>query len=131
MTIAVLFPHYHHPAIEERYASWQSELLLHAGEIHRYDPDESARDVVAEVNAEYVLVISDPLLLAPAGLAQRLAAILGDAFAALPVTNESDDPRQQTAPPAAYVTLRELEAVAAEVAARSRRGRSSSAGCRS
>jgi len=119
MTIAVLFPHYHHPAIEERYASWQSELLLRAGEIHRYDPDEWARDVVAEVNAEYVLVISDPLLLAPAGLAQSLSAILGDAFAAVPVSNESEEARQQVAPPAAYVTLRELEAVAAEVAAQS------------
>jgi len=119
MTIAVLFPHYHHPAIEERYASWQSELLLRAGEIHRYDPDEWARDVVAEVNAEHVLVISDPLLLAPAGLAESLSAILGDAFAAVPVSNESEEARQQVAPPAAYVTLRELEAVAAEVAAQS------------
>src|SRR5437763_8436791 len=59
MPIAVLFPHYHHPAIEERYASWQSELLLRAGDITYYDPDEPARDAISGLNAEYVLVVAD------------------------------------------------------------------------
>jgi SAM-dependent methyltransferase len=111
MSVAVLFPHYHHPAIEERYASWQSELLLRAGDITYYDPAESARDAISGLNAEYVLVIADPLLLPPPGLGARLAAVLGGAFAALPVTNESEHPRQQAAIPSPYVTLRELEAL--------------------
>src|SRR5947207_10482127 len=92
MPIAVLFPHYHHPAIEERYASWQSELLLHAEELLHYDPTELARDIVNAVAADLILVITDPLLLPPPLLASRLAAILGDAFAALPVSNESEHP---------------------------------------
>ena len=116
MPIAVLFPHYHHPAIEERYASWQSELLLHAEELHRYDPDEPACDVVKGVDAEHVLVITDPLLLAPPLLGARLTAALGDAFAALPVSNEADHPRQRIVAPQPYVTLREMETTSADIA---------------
>ena len=77
MPIAVLFPHYHHPAIEERYASWQSELLLDADELLHYDPDEPARDVVNAVGAEHILVITDPLILPSPRLAQRLLEALG------------------------------------------------------
>jgi SAM-dependent methyltransferase len=118
MSVAVLFPHYHHPAIEERYASWQSELLLRAGDIHYYDPDEPAVDAISGVNAEYILVIADPLLLPPPRLGDRLAAALGDAFAALPVTNEAEHPRQRATATQPYVTLRELETTADEMAAR-------------
>src|SRR5689334_13941088 len=108
MPIAVLSPHYHHPAIEERYASWQSELLLHAEELLHYDPDEPARDLVNAVESDHILVVTDPLLLPPPLLGARLAAALGNAFAALPVTNEAANPRQRAAVPAPYVTLREL-----------------------
>jgi SAM-dependent methyltransferase len=119
MTIAVFFPFYDHPAIEERYASWQSELLLHAEELHRYDPREAARDAVNGIDAEYVLVITDPHLLPPPLFAQRLVNILGDAFAAVPVSNETEHPRQRIAAPSPYVTLREMETTSDEVARQS------------
>src|SRR3954454_10822449 len=95
MTVAVLFPRYDHPAIEERYASWQSELLLRGEKIHYYDDDEPVRDIVAGIDTDLVLIITDPLLLPPPDLAGRLAAKLGDAFAAVPVTNEARNAHQQ------------------------------------
>ena len=116
MTIAVLFPFYDHPAIEERYASWQSELLLHADDVHRYDPHERARDAVDGINAEHVLVITDPHLLPSPLLAQRLAQILGDAFAVVPVSNEAEHPQQRIAAPMPYVTLREMQTTSDVVA---------------
>jgi 2-polyprenyl-3-methyl-5-hydroxy-6-metoxy-1,4-benzoquinol methylase len=116
MSVAVLFPHYHHPAIEERYASWQSELLLRTGDIHYYDPDEPAVDAISGVNAEFVLVIADPLLLPAPLLGERLAALLGDAFAAVPVSNEAEHPKQRITAPVPYVTLRELETTADVIA---------------
>jgi 2-polyprenyl-3-methyl-5-hydroxy-6-metoxy-1,4-benzoquinol methylase len=116
MSVAVLFPHYHHPAIEERYASWQSELLLRAADIHYYDPDEPGVDAISGVNAEFVLVIADPLLLPAPLLGQRLAALLGDAFAAVPVSNEAEHPKQRITAPVPYVTLRELETTADVIA---------------
>ena len=45
MSPAVLFPRFDHPAIEERYASWQSQTLLRAGgadEFALYDIEEPA-----------------------------------------------------------------------------------------
>lgn len=116
MPIAVLFPHYHHPAIEERYASWQSELLLDADELLHYDPDEPARDVVNAVDAEHILVITDPLILPSAHLGTRLLAALGDAFAALPVSNEAEHPRQRVVAPQPYVTLREMQSTSDVIA---------------
>ena len=116
MTIAVFFPFYDHPAIEERYASWQSELLLHAEELHRYEPHETARDAVNGIDAEYVLVITDPHLLPPPLFAQRLVKTLGNAFAAVPVSNETEHPLQRIAAPSPYVTLREMEATSDEIA---------------
>jgi 2-polyprenyl-3-methyl-5-hydroxy-6-metoxy-1,4-benzoquinol methylase len=116
MPIAVLYPRYDHPAIEERYASWQTQMLLKAGEdvarIAFYDRDEEARDVVGDVDEEHVLVITDPLLLPSKSLGARLRSALqsSDAFAALPVSNEAAHPRQRVAPPAPYLTLRELQA---------------------
>ena len=43
--IAILFPRFDHPAIEERYASWQSQMLLkreEGVEFVLYDPQEPA-----------------------------------------------------------------------------------------
>jgi len=116
MPIAVLFPHYHHPAIEERYASWQSELLLDADELVHYDPDEPARDVVNATSADHILVVTDPLLLPAPLLGKRLADALGDAFAALPVSNEAEHPRQRIVAPEPYVTLREMQATSDVIA---------------
>ena len=116
--IAVLFPRFDHPAIEERYASWQAELLLRgqASEVEFYDENERAMDVVPAIDAEFVFVVTDPLLLCPGNLLSRLSGALGDAAAILPVTNESRHPRQQRAPAAPYMTLRELEESAAALA---------------
>lgn len=112
MAVAILFPSYDHPAIEERYASWQSEMLLRrdAQEIHRYDSDESGYHAVLDVDAPHVLVVTDPLLLPSPGLPDALAKVLEQlgTFAAVPVSNEAAHERQRaTIPP--YHTLRELE----------------------
>ncbi len=112
MPVALLFPRYDHPAIEERYASWQAEMLLRRGtaEVHHYDLDDTGEHAVRKIRAEYVLVVTDPLLLPAPDLATRLVAALQatGTFAALPVTNE---PRHasQRAEIAPYMTLRELE----------------------
>jgi 2-polyprenyl-3-methyl-5-hydroxy-6-metoxy-1,4-benzoquinol methylase len=109
--IAVLFPRFDHPAIEERYASWQAELQLRgqASHIEFYVERELAADVVTGIDEEYVFVVTDPLLLCSPNLLARLAGHLGDAEAVVPVTNESRHPRQQRAPATPYMTLRELE----------------------
>ena len=62
MPFAVLFPRYDHPAIEERYASWQSETLLRrdAVQVGHYDEDESAAGAVRGLTAPHVLVVTDP-----------------------------------------------------------------------
>lgn len=117
MAIAVLFPRFDHPAIEERYASWQSQLRLRRGAGHAtldfYDPHESAADVMKDVDQDYVLVVTDPLVIPSASVGLRLQKVLDEsgAAAAVPVTNEARHPQQQVAPPAPYVTLRELETV--------------------
>lgn len=112
MPAAVLFPRYDHPAIEERYASWQAERLLarEAIELHHYDLDETARHAVQDVDASHVLVVTDPLLLASPRLAERLSAMLGEsnAFAALPSSTQSAHAAQRSSLPA-YMTLREFE----------------------
>jgi 2-polyprenyl-3-methyl-5-hydroxy-6-metoxy-1,4-benzoquinol methylase len=115
MTIAVLYPRFDHPAIEERYASWQSEARVRrqGSEFHFYDRDETAGDVAGDVHSEHVLVVTDPLVVAPANLAIRLAAALGDADAAVPVSNEAPHPSQRTTPAATYMTLNELDATVA------------------
>jgi 2-polyprenyl-3-methyl-5-hydroxy-6-metoxy-1,4-benzoquinol methylase len=116
MPIAVLYPRYDHPAIEERYASWQTQMLLKGGEdvarIAFYGRDEEARDVVGDVDEEHVLVITDPLLLSSKNLGARLRSGLraSGALAVVPVSNEAPHPRQRIPPPAPYLTLRELQA---------------------
>lgn len=112
MPVAVLFPRYDHPAIEERYASWQSEMLLRRSspELCHYDIGESAQHAVRKIESKSVFVVTDPLLLAPRELPQRLAAVLehSSAFAALPSSSQSSNERQRIALPS-YMTLRELE----------------------
>jgi SAM-dependent methyltransferase len=110
--IAVLFPRFDHPAIEERYSSWQSETILReqADEFLYYDSDQLAGDIVQDIDATHVAVVTDPLILASRSLLPRLRAALGSADAVLPVTNKSDHPAQLRTPPGPYMTLRELEA---------------------
>lgn len=112
MPAAVLFPHYDHPAIEERYASWQSEMLFHrqSPEFHRYDMDERASHAVRDVESEQVVIVTDPIVLPAPGIVDHLSQVLIEtkAFAAVPVTNESLHAAQRvTLPP--YNTLREME----------------------
>ena len=113
MAIAVLFPRYDHPAIEERYASWQADRRLHAqgSRVYYYPENAAARDAVAEVEESHVLVITDPMLLAGDDLAASLLGALGDADAAVPVSNVASNPTQNVALPSLYMTLRELELV--------------------
>lgn len=116
MPPAVLLPLYDHPALEERYASWQTQMLLrrdHAG-LEFYDTDEPASDAVDGVDEEFTLVITDPLLLPSPRLGENLRAAIGDAFAAVPAANEAGEPAQRIGL-RPYMTLREFEEVAAEV----------------
>lgn len=120
MTVAVLFPRYDHPAIEERYASWQAQMLLrrNGAKLHFYDPEEPASFAIGPVESSHVLVITDPLLVPPAHLAERLLEALSasaGAQAALPVTNESANDHQRTTPLAPYMTLRELQLVTGQM----------------
>lgn len=116
MSIAVLYPRYDHPAVEERYASWQTQMLLRRGEEHSrllfYEPDEKAREVVEDIDEEHVLVVTDPLLLPSLRIGVRLRHILeqSGAEAVVPVSNEAQHPRQRRGPLIPYLTLRELQA---------------------
>ncbi|HVE73211.1 MAG TPA: class I SAM-dependent methyltransferase [Thermoanaerobaculia bacterium] len=108
---AVLLPAYDHPALEERYAHWQCQMILrrdHA-EIAWYEGDEPAASAAEQIDAEHVLVVTDPLLLPSPRLGSRLLEALGDAFAAVPGTNYAADARQVVEIPP-YMTLREFEA---------------------
>ena len=117
MAIAVLFPRFDHPAIEERYASWQSQQRLRRGTEHArlefYDPHESAADVMKDVDEEHVLVVTDPLVVPSSRVGVRLRSALeaSGAAASVPVTNEAKVPEQRHVPEWAYLTLRELETV--------------------
>ncbi len=115
MAVALLHPHFDHPAVEERYASWQSEMLLRksAAAAFHYDLDDRASDIAAEIDQPYILALTDPLLLGAPDLPARLLAELQQAraFAAVPVSNEAEHPRQRV-PVGGYLTLRELEKVA-------------------
>jgi SAM-dependent methyltransferase len=119
--IGLLFPRFDHPAIEERYASWQCQMLLRRDvelEFCRYDPEEPASFAAGDLESDHVLVVTDPLLVPPPKLALRLREALVQSpgtAAALPVSNEADNPAQRRAAPAAYLTLRELQQMTTEL----------------
>jgi SAM-dependent methyltransferase len=123
MSPAVLYPRFDHPAIEERYASWQSQMLLRAGgdiEFAVYDAEEPASFAAAGLESDHVLVVTDPLLLPPAKLVTRLRELLvhtSSVVAALPVSNETENDAQRRAA-SPYLTLRELQQVTAELQSR-------------
>jgi len=116
----VLVPHLDHPAIEERYAAWQTRALLGASgaAVRTYDPIDAARDVGGEVDDDDVVVVTDPLLLPSPNLVPRLVATLNAsaADAVVPVSNVAAHPRQrrEIAP---YLTLRELQSLTAQLEA--------------
>src|SRR5437867_3986647 len=119
--VALLFPRFDHPAIEERYASWQSQMLLRKEEgleFAFYDTQEPASLAAGLVESDHVLVVTDPLLLPPRKLATRLREVLvhtPEVVAALPVSNEADNPAQRRMSAAPYLTLREFQQVTAEM----------------
>lgn len=121
--IAVLFPRFDHPAIEERYASWQSQMLLRREadvELAFYDVEEPASVAAGLVDGEHALVVTDPLLVPPARLASRLRELLvhtPEVVAALPVTNKAERREQIRTPQQPYLTLRELERITMELQA--------------
>lgn len=121
MAIAVLYPSFDHPAIEERYASWQTQMLLQAGgaALHFYDLDDPAREAVAGIAEEHLLVITDPILLPPPRLPERLLERLAadGVAAAVPVSNEAQNEQQRRAPAALYLTLREFQLMTAAMQA--------------
>jgi 2-polyprenyl-3-methyl-5-hydroxy-6-metoxy-1,4-benzoquinol methylase len=123
--IAVLFPRFDHLAIEERYASWQSQMLLQREEgieFALYDAQEPASLAAGLIESDHVLVITDPLLVPPQRLAFRLRELLvhtPEVVAALPITNEAANPSQRRAPSSPYLTLRELQQVTAEMQSQS------------
>jgi 2-polyprenyl-3-methyl-5-hydroxy-6-metoxy-1,4-benzoquinol methylase len=122
MSIAVLYPRYDHPAIEERYASWQTQMILRGGEelgpLLFYGHEEKAAEAIADVETEHVLVITDPLLLPSPRIGVRLLAALNEsgATAVVPVANATENPVQFRAPRAVYLTFRELQETIEETA---------------
>jgi len=119
--VAILFPRFDHPAIEERYASWQNQMLLRKDEgleFAFYDTQEPASLAAGLVEADHALVITDPLMIPPRKLAMRLRDVLvhtPEVVAALPVSNEAEHPAQRATPSAPYLTLRELQQVTADM----------------
>jgi 2-polyprenyl-3-methyl-5-hydroxy-6-metoxy-1,4-benzoquinol methylase len=113
--VSVLFPHFDHAAIEERFASWQARTRFResGAEVLAYAPDDRACDVAGEVESTHVVVVTDPLLLPSKNLPRRLvAALQGSVEAVVPVMNLPANAAQQHDAPL-YATLRELEAVTA------------------
>lgn len=120
--LSVIFPTHKYEAIEERYAAWQSELMLRRAARGatwlKADLQAEAADLLSGVNSESTLIVTTPLILPPSGLLEHLQAALTDrdAIAALPVLNITTVPRQHEPPDRLYLTLRQLEDVAAAYA---------------
>jgi 2-polyprenyl-3-methyl-5-hydroxy-6-metoxy-1,4-benzoquinol methylase len=123
MSLTILFAAQHHPAIEERYGSWQNRLLVRrqakSAAVIEFENDTPASEALRGVTTERVLVVTDPLLVATPRVVELLAAALDadpSASAAVPVTNESSVAEQRVPPPRLYLTLAQLEEAAEEVA---------------
>ncbi|HSN68267.1 MAG TPA: hypothetical protein VLV48_03420, partial [Thermoanaerobaculia bacterium] len=118
MNLTLLIPRTAHPAIEERYATWQSELLLrrdHPGaQVHHYDPSWPGEQVLDLVETDWILALTDPTALPTPEMGVPLLGMLVDESldAAVPVTNETRNDAQRVSPPEPYLTLRQLELVA-------------------
>jgi|GEM_PF-441138 len=120
MRLTLLLPKWRHQAIEERYARWQSELQLRRATqpaaVLEYEPGD--RSVLDEIDTELVLVVTDPLLVMESSLLPILIQALtgSEAEAVVPRSNESHHPAQQRPPHRLYLTLRQFEEVAREIA---------------
>jgi 2-polyprenyl-3-methyl-5-hydroxy-6-metoxy-1,4-benzoquinol methylase len=120
MRLAILYPRFAHPAIEERYGSWQSQLFLRRtardAEWITYNPDDDVMTAAARTSADVCLVVTDPLLLVGPGIADTLASALTEGVAgAIPVTNEARRSDQLVAGIEPYLTIRQFEEAAEAV----------------
>ncbi|MGH9458734.1 MAG: class I SAM-dependent methyltransferase [Thermoanaerobaculia bacterium] len=121
MNLTLLIPRTAHPAIEERYGSWQSELLLRRehpeAQVYHYDPRWTAAQILETVETDWVLALTDPTALAAPGAGAALLAILADESidGSVPVANEARNEAQRRDPPEPYLTLRQFELVAARI----------------
>ena len=121
--IAILYPHFVHAAIEERYGSWQSQLFLRraapGAEWVTYDPDADICVAARDIAADYCIVVTDPLLLCGTALLDCLAAALaGGVVAAIPVTNEGTQGAQIAGEIEPYLTIRQFKETAGDRATR-------------
>jgi len=118
MNLTLLVPRTSHSAIEERFGSWQSEILLKADHpeavLHHYEPSWTGEKILEDVETDWVLALTDPTALATNQIGASLLSLLVDESidAAIPVTNESTNDHQRQAPLEPYLTLRQLELVA-------------------
>jgi 2-polyprenyl-3-methyl-5-hydroxy-6-metoxy-1,4-benzoquinol methylase len=117
MRVAVLYPRFVHPAIEERYGSWQSQLFLRraapGADWVTYDPEEEVSGAAGRTDAGCCLVVTDPLLLAgPAVVGSLSSALTGDVAAAIPVTNAASQSAQLAPGIEPYLTIRQFQDVA-------------------
>lgn len=82
------------------------------------DLQAEAAEILSGVTSEFTLIVTTPLILPPRGLFEDLQAALSgtDAVAGLPVLNITTVPRQHEPPDQLYLTLRQLEDVAAAYA---------------
>jgi 2-polyprenyl-3-methyl-5-hydroxy-6-metoxy-1,4-benzoquinol methylase len=116
MRVAVLYPYFAHPAIEERYGSWQSQLFLRRAapdaEWVTYSPEEDISEAAGRTSADYCLVVTDPLLLAGPAVVITLSAALSGFAAAIPVTNAASQSAQLAPGIEPYLTIRQFQDVA-------------------
>jgi SAM-dependent methyltransferase len=114
--LTLVYPRYRHSALEEQYATWQSEMLLRealeGSAFHPYELHQTLAEATATLKTTYCLVVTDPLVLTGERLASGLFRGLShhaDAVAAVPISNESGNPRQRQSPPEPYLTLRQFQ----------------------
>lgn len=124
MNLTILIPRTGHPAVEERFGAWQSELLLkeahpEASLLH-YEPASTGEQILDRVETDWVLALTDPTALATNQIGALLLSMLVDESidAAVPVSNEAANEAQRRAPLEPYLTLRQLELVAGAMKAR-------------
>jgi len=112
--ITVLFPNTPYRAIEERYASWQSHLLLSRSceAVLSVDPSVPASEISLLVKTPFCAVVTTPLIVPPLkGALDALRRELEntDVYAAVPVANDTSEAAQHRPSSQAYLTLRQLE----------------------
>jgi 2-polyprenyl-3-methyl-5-hydroxy-6-metoxy-1,4-benzoquinol methylase len=122
--LTLLLPENRFPAIEERYAQWQSELLLTRAlspqpRILRYAPDTPLKSLHSRIDGEFVAIVTNPLMVCRSSLLIELldAARTSPGDATLPVLNDGASLDRTSLTPRLYLTLAQFDEVASEFAA--------------